>query len=109
MPKKQKVSDWFEPLKLLAQEWSNNDERIQEYSCLDKNSALIVAKINSFIEIIPEVYPDLKPIIPLLEMKKSVVIQIGHAIWLSEASELTNLGGIVPRKTKELDLKKELE
>lgn len=109
MVKKQKVSDWFEPLKLLAQELANRDSRMIDYAGLDEKSAMIVGKLNALIDVIPEVYPHLKDMIPLLELKKKIVIEIGHANWISHASELTNLGLLVPKKTPELDLSKELE
>ena len=109
MVKKQKVSDWFEPLKLLAQELANKNSRMVDYAGLDEKSAMIVGKINALIDVIPEAYPHLKPIIPLLELKKKIIMEIGHANWISHASELTNLGLLVPKKTPELDLSKELE
>lgn len=106
--KKQKVSDWFEPLKLLAQELAVRNERMKDYAGLDEKSALVIAKINALIDIIPSVYPHLKSLIPLLEVKKKILMEIGHAKWISNASELTNLGLLVPKKTKKLDLTKDL-
>lgn len=109
MVKKQKVSDWFEPLKLLAQELANRNPRMIDYAGLDEQSAMIVGKINALIDVIPQAYPHLKSMIPLLQLKKQIVIEVGHANWISHASELTNLGLLVPKKTPELDLSKELE
>lgn len=109
MVKKQKVSDWFEPLKLLAQELANRNSRMIDYAGLDEKSAMIVGKINALIDVIPEAYPHLKSMIPLLQLKKRIVMEIGHANWISHASELTNLGLLVPKKTPELDLTKDLE
>lgn len=109
MVKKQKVSDWFEPLKLLAQELANRNSRMIDYAGLDEKSAMIVGKINALIDVIPQAYPHLKSMIPLLKLKKQIVMEIGHANWISHASELTNLGLLVPKKTPELDLTKDLE
>lgn len=82
---------------------------MQEYAGLDEKSALTIAKLNALIDLIPNLYPDLKALIPLLEVKKKIVIEIGHAKWISNASELTNLGLLVPKKTQKMSLKKEME
>lgn len=107
MPKKSRPLDWFEPIRLLAQDLASKNKKIAEYAGLDEHSALIIAKINALIDIIPDLYPHLKAIIPLLEMKKKIVMEVGHAKWVSNASEITNLGLLVPKKTATLDLKQE--
>jgi len=109
MSKRRKAFEWIEPLKLLAQDLAVKTPEMKEYAGLDEKSALLVAKINSLIEIIPTVYPHLKPLIPLLKLKKKIVMHEGHAKWVSNASELTNLGLLVPKKTVTLDVKKEME
>lgn len=80
----------------------------REYAGLDEKSALLVGKINALIEIIHKVYPHLKPLIPLLKLKKEILIHEGHAKWVSNASELTNLGLLVPKKTPKLDVAKDV-
>lgn len=107
--RKSKAYEWIEPLKLLAQELATKKTVIPnvDYAGLDEKSAVIVSKINALIEIIPSVYPHLKDMIPLLQLKKKILLHEGRARWISNASELTNLGLLVPKKMKVLDLSKE--
>ena len=110
--RKSKAYEWVEPLKLLAQDLASMKTSLPnvEYAGLDEKIAVSIAKINALIEMIPSVYPHLKDLIPLLKLKKRVLLHEGRARWISNASELTNLGLLVPKKTQVLDLgKKESE
>jgi len=101
----------FEPLKLLSQDLAKRKEgkKFSQYAMLDEDSAVKIAKINAIIKVIKKVYPELKPLIPLLEMKREILIEIGRAKYISNASELTNLGLLTPKKVKKVDLSKEKE
>ncbi|MDH5635291.1 MAG: hypothetical protein OEY47_01310 [Candidatus Bathyarchaeota archaeon] len=108
--RKSKLDDWeWFQRKLLAQDLASKTPEMQEYAGLDQKSALLVARINALIEIIPVLYPDMKSLIPLLEVKKKVVIHEGRANWVSNATELTNLGLLVPKETFVMDITKEME
>jgi hypothetical protein len=104
---KMRTDMFFEPLKLLAQELAKKRPDLTEYAALDEKSAVGVAKINALIDLIPEVFPDMKALIPLLERKKRIIIMEGHARWIACSTEITQLGLMTPKSMKKLDLEKD--